>query len=51
MTAMMILVAFLIAVGPFHGVMGSHDAGAHHAGAPYTHMQTDRTPQPEEDKP
>ena len=51
MTAMMILVVFLLAVGPHYGMMGSHDAGAYHAGAPYAQMQTDRTPQPEEDRP
>lgn len=48
MTAMMILMVFLLAVGPYHGMMGSHDPGA---GAPHAQMQTDRTPQPEEDRP
>ena len=51
MTAMMILIVLLLAVGPYHGMMGSHDAGANHAGAPYTQMHTNGTPQPEEDKP
>jgi hypothetical protein len=51
MTAMMILMVFLLAVGPYHGMMGSHDAGAPGAGAPHTQMQTDQTPQPGEDRP
>ena len=51
MTAMMILVVFLLVMGPYPGMTGSHDAGAPDAGAPYTHMQMDRTPKPAEDKP
>lgn len=51
MTAMMILMVFLIAMGPFHGMMGPHDTSGPHAGMPYTHMQADRTPRPDEDKP
>ena len=51
MTAMLILMAFLVAMGPYHGMMGSHDAGAPGAGAPYAYIQMDRTPRPEGDRP
>ena len=51
MTAMMILVVFLAAMGPFHSMMGSHDASGPHARMPYAQMQADRTPRADEDKP
>lgn len=51
MTAMMILMVFLVAMGPYHAMTGSHDTGAPDAQTAYTHMQTDRTPKPHEDKP
>ncbi len=51
MTAMMILMVLLIAMGPYHGMMGPHDASGPRAGMPYTHVQADRTPRTEEDKP